>query len=81
MSVLSFREPGECRWDLAALGEVMLRLDPGEEVMGMLLGFVEREEIQGGFFLGLGAFSRVRLRYFDVHRKQYQDNDVSQQVE
>jgi 2-dehydro-3-deoxygluconokinase len=30
LSILSFRDRGECRWDLAALGEVMLRLDPGE---------------------------------------------------
>jgi 2-dehydro-3-deoxygluconokinase len=30
VSVLSLREREECRWDLAALGEVMLRLDPGE---------------------------------------------------
>ncbi len=28
--MLDLRERGECRWDLAALGEVMLRLDPGE---------------------------------------------------
>jgi 2-dehydro-3-deoxygluconokinase len=27
---LSPRPPSECRWDLVALGEVMLRLDPGE---------------------------------------------------
>ncbi len=27
---LSIRKPGECRWDLVSLGEVMLRLDPGE---------------------------------------------------
>lgn len=26
---LSIRLPGECRWDAVALGEVMLRLDPG----------------------------------------------------
>jgi len=30
MSVLSIRSKDECRWDLVALGEVMLRLDPGE---------------------------------------------------
>jgi 2-dehydro-3-deoxygluconokinase len=30
LSILSLRERLECRWDLAALGEVMLRLDPGE---------------------------------------------------
>jgi len=27
---LEIRPAGECRWDLVALGEVMLRLDPGE---------------------------------------------------
>jgi 2-dehydro-3-deoxygluconokinase len=30
MSVLELRGADECRWDLVALGEVMLRLDPGE---------------------------------------------------
>lgn len=30
MSVLSIRPRDGCRWDLVALGEVMLRLDPGE---------------------------------------------------
>ncbi len=30
MHVVSPRAPEECRWDLVALGEVMLRLDPGE---------------------------------------------------
>ena len=30
MSILDIRAADECRWDLVALGEVMLRLDPGE---------------------------------------------------
>lgn len=30
MSVLGLRAPDSCRWDLVALGEVMLRLDPGD---------------------------------------------------
>jgi 2-dehydro-3-deoxygluconokinase len=30
MSLLALRPAGECRWDLVSLGEVMLRLDPGE---------------------------------------------------
>lgn len=28
--ILSFRPAAECRWDMVALGEVMLRFDPGE---------------------------------------------------
>lgn len=30
MSVLDLRPAAECRWDLVSLGEVMLRLDPGD---------------------------------------------------
>ena len=30
MAVVNTRPPEDCRWDLVALGEVMLRLDPGE---------------------------------------------------
>ena len=30
MTVLDVRDRDECRFDLVALGEVMLRLDPGE---------------------------------------------------
>jgi len=30
MSPLSLREAGSCAWDMVALGEVMLRLDPGD---------------------------------------------------
>jgi 2-dehydro-3-deoxygluconokinase len=30
MSTLSIRPAASCRWDIVALGEVMLRLDPGE---------------------------------------------------
>ena len=30
MSILNVRPKEECRWDAVALGEVMLRFDPGE---------------------------------------------------
>ena len=31
MSKLNIRPKGQCQWDLVSLGEVMLRLDPGDE--------------------------------------------------
>ncbi len=31
MSFLPLKSAGECRWDLASLGEVLLRFDPGDE--------------------------------------------------
>ncbi len=30
MSTLQIKPPGSCKYDLIALGEIMLRLDPGE---------------------------------------------------
>src|SRR5512146_3500373 len=30
MAALSIKPKSECRWDLVSLGEVMLRLDPGD---------------------------------------------------
>jgi predicted DNA-binding protein with PD1-like motif len=59
----------------------VLRLETDEEVMATLVNFVQREEIRGGYFLAFGGFRRVRLRYFDVHSKQYRDHDVDRQVE
>jgi 2-dehydro-3-deoxygluconokinase len=31
VSAIELRTAGDCRWDLVSLGEIMLRLDPGEE--------------------------------------------------
>ena len=31
MAVLELKPASECRWDAAALGEIMIRLDPGDE--------------------------------------------------
>jgi 2-dehydro-3-deoxygluconokinase len=31
MTLLALRGEGDCRWDLVSLGEIMLRLDPGDE--------------------------------------------------
>jgi predicted DNA-binding protein with PD1-like motif len=49
--------------------------------MATLLDFFDREDVRAGYFLAFGAFSRVRLRYFDVGTKQYRDHEVNQQVE
>ncbi len=31
MNTLTIKSPDKCRWDIVSLGEVMIRLDPGEE--------------------------------------------------
>jgi len=32
MSILNIRAEGECKYDILSLGEIMIRLDPGENV-------------------------------------------------
>src|SRR5918992_5457620 len=39
MDALKVREKSECRWDVVSLGEVMLRLDPGEGRVHTTRGF------------------------------------------
>lgn len=59
----------------------VLRLEPGEELVTVLSEFVARQGILGGYLLAFGAFSRVRLQYFEPERREYRDNPVDQQVE
>jgi uncharacterized protein len=61
--------------------QYVLRLDPGEEAMAALRDFAAREGIRGAFFQGIGAFSDVELRYFDVREKRYKNTRVDRQVE
>src|SRR5258705_1938779 len=39
MSELAVKSKNQCRWDLVSLGEVMLRLDPGEGRVATARGF------------------------------------------
>ena len=39
MSVLQIKDKSQCRWDVVSLGEVMLRLDPGEGRVHTARGF------------------------------------------
>lgn len=59
----------------------VMRLEPGDEVMSTLEQFVEQEDMRGGFFFALGAFSRARLRYLNMKTEKYEDIPIEEQVE
>ncbi|HLG51152.1 MAG TPA: DUF296 domain-containing protein [Chloroflexota bacterium] len=59
----------------------VLRLDPGEEAASTLRAFAAHENIRGGYLVGFGAFSRVRLCYFDVGANTYRPHHLDRQVE
>ena len=58
-----------------------MRFEEDEIFPKKLLEFVETEAIHNASFTGIGAFSRVRLAYFDVETCRYADRDVVDQVE
>jgi predicted DNA-binding protein with PD1-like motif len=58
-----------------------LVLETGEEAMGCLISFANEHRISSAQITGIGAFSRVSLKYFDWDKKDYQVTDVGEQVE
>ena len=56
-------------------------LETGDEAMGCLQTFVEKERISAAQPTGIGALSRATLRYFDWETKAYQPIPVGEQVE
>ncbi|HLJ59229.1 MAG TPA: PPC domain-containing DNA-binding protein [bacterium] len=59
----------------------VMRLDPGDEIMATLLDFATHEGLGGATVHGIGAFSRVGLRYFDIKEKRYKTRTLDEQVE
>jgi uncharacterized protein len=56
-------------------------LETGEEAMGCLKAFAEREKLSAAQFSAIGAFSDAVLGYFDWSRKEYLHNPIREQVE
>lgn len=67
--------------DDASAKTFALVFDRGDEVMEELESFAREHELSGAHFTAIGAFSDATLGYFDWERKDYRENDVSEQVE
>jgi uncharacterized protein len=59
----------------------IIRLDTGEEIIASLLKFFDDHDLKSGSFTGLGAITRVELRYFFQHKKQYHDKIIEKEME
>ncbi|MEW6071738.1 MAG: sugar kinase [Planctomycetota bacterium] len=75
---LEIRPPSECRWDLASLGEVMLRLDPGEGRIATSRLFQARE---GGGEYNVARGLRRCFGLATTHVTALVDNPVGRLVE
>ncbi len=76
--MLRLRDPGECRFDLVALGEVMLRLDPGEQRIRSARSF-QAWEGGGEYNVARGLSRCFGLRTAVV--TAFADNDIGRLLE
>jgi predicted DNA-binding protein with PD1-like motif len=59
----------------------VLVFDKGDEAVEQLRAFAEREHLSAASFTGIGAFSDVKLGFFDRDRKDYEPIPIAEQVE
>ena len=55
--------------------------ETGDEVINGLLEFAKQNQINSGFFTGLGAFERVTVAFYDLEKKEYQHIPINEQTE
>ncbi|MFB6110889.1 MAG: PPC domain-containing DNA-binding protein [Halodesulfurarchaeum sp.] len=60
---------------------IVVRLDPGEEVLDSLATIRETEDVTGGFLTGIGAVDRATLGHYDPETEEYTEETVEGQFE
>jgi hypothetical protein len=58
-----------------------LVLETGDEAMGCLQSFAEKERLAAAQMTAIGAFERARIAYFDWDSKRYIPIPIAEQVE
>ena len=51
--------------------QYLVRASRGEGIIASLKSFVRKENIEGGFFMGLGAVDNLELAHYSVNDKKY----------
>ncbi|WP_458189035.1 PPC domain-containing DNA-binding protein [Haladaptatus sp. NG-WS-4] len=60
---------------------IVVRLDPGDEVLESLDTLREEYDIDNGFLAGIGAVDRVTLGHYDVETQEYNEEEFTGQFE
>lgn len=59
----------------------VLVMDVGDEALTELERFARDADVDGAHFTAIGAFSKVTLGWFDLDRRDYRTNEVTDQCE
>jgi predicted DNA-binding protein with PD1-like motif len=60
---------------------IVVRLDPGEEVLDSLAALRDEYGIENGFLTGIGAVDRVTLGHRDVEAQEYSEEEFAGRFE
>lgn len=60
---------------------IVVRLDPGDEVMAALERLREEHDIENAFFTGIGAVDHAVLGHYDVETEEYTEEEFAGQFE
>lgn len=60
---------------------VIVRLDPGEEVITALETLMEEADIEAGFFDAIGAVDSITLGHYDTEDEEYREKQFDGQFE
>lgn len=60
---------------------IVVRLDPGDQVLESLERLREEADVESGFVMGIGAVDRVTLGHYDVDEQDYAEEEFTGQFE
>ncbi|SFL32761.1 hypothetical protein SAMN04487950_3376 [Halogranum rubrum] len=61
--------------------QIIIRLDPGEQVLDSLETLRDDLDIENGFLTGIGAVDTVTLGHYDVDEQEYMEEKFTGQFE
>jgi len=59
----------------------VLRYDKGEELVEGLSNFCQTQNIEAGFFFGIGSAQEIIIAFYDVDTKEYREEVIKETVE
>lgn len=62
-------------------GTIVVRLDPGDQVLESLETIREEADVSGGFFMGIGAVDVATLGHYDAEAQEYTEKTFEGEFE
>lgn len=61
--------------------DYVLRLDEGEQAVATIRGFLVEHGIMAGYFVAWGAFSQLKLAFYQIKEGAYKEHTFDEQLE